>query len=759
MDGQGDPKADREDSSKQLQEPGQLTDATSSSELAGTAVDATSPQRGHLDVSRHNLPLSSIVNQAAVKEALLAAAVDPGLGGVALVGGHGTGKTVMARALPLLLLTVLRQCRPIAVVEGSWANADPRMPEEWEEGLRESIQQRGCDVHHPPVTLCNPPFVQVPLGVTEDRLLGSVDVEASIQAGRNIFLPGLLAQCHRGVLYIDDANLLDDALAALLFAALAEGCSAVEREGLSVRHACRPLLLASFNPQEGALRRHLLDRIALIVSTDAPLSLEQRVAAADVANAFLDGKLRAGGGARGDLKPERLTSSEEGEETREEGEEDEESVEEGVEADRLRVLFARQLLPRVSISQAQIAFLVDAAVQLECEGQRAELFAVRAAKALAALNGPAQVSQADLVRAAQLAIVPRATVALASEPSSSPPQSARAAPPPPSRRADDSKEEPQEEQEGEPPEVDEDQLVPASFVVAAEDTRLDAAALQLFQRAARMAGRAGRSKNKIYSEERGRYVKALLPKGKVVRLAVDATLRAAAPLQRVRRERAARTGGRERRIYVDKSDLRRKLLARRASSLVVFIVDASGSMALNRMGAAKGAALQLLAESYSKRDSIAVVPFHDQHADLLVPPSRAVALAHKRLESLPCGGGSPLAHALVVAVRAAEVARRRGDVGQVVAVLITDGRANVPLSTSLEALEGGGGGGEGATGAGGEEKLPPCLEDIKEEVLSIAAKMGAAGIQLLVIDTENKFVSSGFAKEIAKHSQGELSYS
>ncbi|CAI6007579.1 unnamed protein product [Closterium sp. NIES-65] len=231
MDGQGRPKLDREDSSKQLQEPGQLSDATSSSELAGAVFDAKSARRGRVDVSRHNLPLSSIVNQAAVKEALLAAAVDPGLGGVALVGGHGTGKTVMARALPLLL-------PPIAVVEGSWANADPLMPEEWEEGLRESIRERGCDEHHPPITLCNPPFVQVhlgvmeggllgsvdvdgrgltsavppctpshpsnpcplvpslaqvPLGVTEDRLLGSVDVEASIQAGRNIFLPGLLA--------------------------------------------------------------------------------------------------------------------------------------------------------------------------------------------------------------------------------------------------------------------------------------------------------------------------------------------------------------------------------------------------------------------------------------------------------------------------------------------------------------------------------------------------------------------------------------
>ncbi|CAI5466015.1 unnamed protein product [Closterium sp. Yama58-4] len=248
MDGQGRSKPDREDSSKQLQEPGQLLDTTSSSELAGAAVDATSARRGQLDVSRHNLPLSSIVNQAAVKEALLAAAVDPGLGGVALVGGHGTGKTVMARALPLLL-------PPIAVVDGSWANADPRTPEE-------AVMDAGSSGDAALVLLG---LTLLPLGVTEDRLLGSVDVEASIHAGRNIFLPGLLAQSHRGVLYIDDANLLDDALAALLFAALAEGCSVVEREGLSVRHACRPLLLASFNPQEGALRRHLLDRIALIV--------------------------------------------------------------------------------------------------------------------------------------------------------------------------------------------------------------------------------------------------------------------------------------------------------------------------------------------------------------------------------------------------------------------------------------------------------------------------------------------------------------
>ncbi|GJP58809.1 hypothetical protein CLOP_g3658, partial [Closterium sp. NIES-67] len=610
-DGKGGLKVGGEESSEGLQQPGEVVGATSSSsELAGEVVDATSAQRGHLDVSRHNLPLCRIVNQAAVKEALLAAAVDPELGGVALVGGHGTGKTVMARSLQQLL-------PPIAVVTGSWANADPTRPEEWEDGLRESVKEQGFDIRRPPITLCNPPFVQVPLGVTEDRLLGSVDVEASIDEGRSVFLPGLLAQCHRGVLYIDDANLLDDTMVVLRGAEAAAtrldcanceawgGAWGVERKASikgSLLCACCPLLLASIN-----------------ADTDAPLSLEQRVAAADVANTYLDGRRATGGGDKGHVRGKGgMRLEDEKEEERVEREEegsvekgaDEEREEDGVEADRLRVLFARQLLPRVTISQAQIAFLVDAAVQLECEGQRAELFAVRAAKALAALNGRSQVTQADLSRAAQLAVVPRATVSLDSEPASSTPQSSRPVPPPPSRRKEESNEEQQEEQEGEPPAADEDQLVPAG--------------------AARTAGGAGRSKNKIFSEERGRYVKALLPKGKVVRLAVDATLRAAAPLQRLRRERAQRAGGRERRIYVTKSDLRRKLLARRASSLVIFIVDASGSMALNRMGAAKGAALQLLAESYSKRDSVAVVPFHDLHADLLVPPSRAVALAHKR---------------------------------------------------------------------------------------------------------------------------------
>jgi len=653
-------------------------------------------------------PLAAVVGQESIKTALTLAAVNPaGVGGVVIAGGRGTAKSVLARGVHELM-------PPIEVIKGSKYNIDPAG--DLDSQLAEELAAKGQTVNDLPTEVIPTPFVQIPLDVLEDRLLGSVDLESSV-AGKTVFEPGILASAHRGLLYVDDINLLDESISNLLLEALSAGFVTVEREGLSVRYPFEPLLVATFNPEEAELRPHLQDRIGISLSADSePLEQAGRLDAVQRALDF-------------SKDPQAFRAE----------------YAEAMGEAQTEVLLAREYLKETSLKREQLKYLVESAIRAGVQGNRGELFATEAARASAALRAEPVLAE-DLELAVKMCIVPRGTVIqspMDEQPAPPPPPP----PPPPSAEDEDDKQEEKEEEEEDQEEEEQDQApaeVPQEFMFDVEGVALQPDIMQFAQKSRQ--GRSGK-RGVIFSMDRGRYIKPMLPKGKVKKLAVDATLRVAAPYQKGRRQRyeesekAKGHDGRSSRIFVEREDMRAKKMARKSGSLVVFVVDASGSMALNRMNAAKGAAVSLLGEAYQSRDKISLITFQGECAEVLLPPTRSIAMAKNRLERMPCGGGSPLAHALSVAATTGLNAQQSGDVGEVVVVLISDGRGNIPLAVSQ--------------GTAKEDDPAPDKDEMKEEAMNTAKQLGALrGFKLLVIDTENKFVSTGVAKELATAAQG-----
>lgn len=608
-----------------------------------------------------NYPFAALVGQEQLKTALLAIAVNPTIGGVLIRGEKGTAKSTAARALVALLPTV-------RFVSGCSFHCDPDAP--WAEcphcgPLAES-----------PVAEMPVPFVDLPLGATEDRVLGTLDFERALREGRRAFQPGLLAAAHRGILYIDEVNLLADHLVDVLLDAAAMAVNTVQREGIAFQHPARFLLIGTMNPEEGNLRPQLLDRFGLAVQVAGPRDPELRAEVVRRRLAFENDP--AAFAARWAAEQDAL---------------------------RGRITAARELLPQIALEDGLLTFLTRLCCELDVDGLRADIVLHKTACVLAALDGRTRVQLDDIRTAAELVLPHRRRRRPFERPEMEREQlddafSKLESQPGLSRDREGAVERtPLPDGRGSSPQV----FSPA----ASENVR------RIEVTTTSTPSEQGR-RNRTVSGERGPYVRAVLDESPVD-LAVDATLRAAAL-------HGVQPGGG---MTIERSDLHRKERAGRSGTLILFVVDASGSMAAQqRMAVVKGAVLGLLQSAYEQRDEVGVIAFRGPNAEIVLAPTRGIDRAEEALRVLPTGGRTPLAHALVLARETIQQAQRSAPDRLVLLVLLSDGKANVGL--------------------------PESPGDPWQQALHIAAELAADGIAALVLDSDAGYVRLGRARQLAE---------
>lgn len=625
-------------------------------------------------------PFSAIVGMDDPRLALVLNAISPAIGGVLVRGEKGTAKSTMIRALAAVLPDV-------EVVAGCRFSCEPAAPDP------------GCvDGPHEPVTgaITRPArLVELPVGVTEDRVVGALDVERALTEGVKTYEPGLLAAGHRGVLYVDEVNLLHDHVVDLLLDAAALGTSYVEREGVSVRHAARFLLVGSMNPEEGELRPQLLDRFGLAVEVTAPKDPDSRAEVVRRRLAY-------------DADPLAFTKR---------------WADSEAELAR-RIAAARRRLPDVVPSDGVLRQVASVCAAFDVDGLRADLVTTRAALAHAAWQGRREVTADDIRAAARLALPHRRrrnpfdapqldedqldrALDEATEgpdpddpddrgPGGGQPGADDPGPPEGSRGSTDES----GDSTGSGREPDRTSTSAPGPTFAAR--RLEAPGLG--------RGPAGRRSRAM--TDRGGVTGARVPREPTARVHVPATLAAAAPHQRAR----GRTGPG---LVLRRDDLREARREGREGNLVLFVVDASGSMAARaRMGAVKGAVLSLLLDAYQRRDKVGLVTFRGSGAETVLPPTSSVDAAAARLTALPTGGRTPLAAGLARAHEVLRVERMRDPARRPLLVLVTDGRAT-----------------------GGPRPV--------EAAYGAAALLAAAEVTCVVIDCESGPVRLGLAADLA----------
>ncbi|MFJ5706618.1 putative cobaltochelatase [Streptomyces sp. NPDC093105] len=591
-------------------------------------------------------PFTAVVGMDDLRLALLLNAVSPAVGGVLVRGEKGTAKSTAVRALAELLPEV-------GVVAGCRFSCDPVSPDP------------GCpDGPHLDAGADSRParMVELPVGASEDRLVGALDIERALAEGVKAFEPGLLAAAHRGILYVDEVNLLSDHLIDHLLDAAAMGASHVEREGVSVRHAARFLLVGTMNPEEGELRPQLLDRFGLTVEVAASRVPEERVEVVRRRLAFED-------------DPAGFAERWAGEEA----------------ALRERIVAARELLPKVALGDAVLLQIAATCAAFEVDGMRADIVMARTATALAAWAGRDEVTSEDVRQAALLALPHRRR------------RNPFDAPGMDEDKLDETLEqfkgddEPEDDPDpgpdgpgdggpgggGVPPQGGEGPAPEAGDVPEEAPAQAPAPQGAAGERAAVKAGEPFRTRmlsvpglgegaagrRSRARTQNGRTTGATRPEGALTKLHLAATVRAAAPHQKAR----GRSGAG---LVVRRDDLRQAVREGREGNLVLFVVDASGSMAARkRMGAVKGAVLSLLLDAYQRRDKVGLVTFRGRGAELALPPTSSVDAAAARLEELPTGGRTPLSAGLLKARDVLRVERLRDPSRRPLLVVVTDGRA------------------------------------------------------------------------------------
>ena len=584
-------------------------------------------------MSEEIFPFSAIVGQERMKLALILNAINPAIGGVLIRGEKGTAKSTAARSLAALL-------PEIEVVTGCTYSCEPQVP------------FTGCDFcasEQRRTVERQVRLVELPVSATEEAVVGTLDIEAAIREGSRRFEPGLLASAHRGILYIDEVNLLNDHVVDVLLDSAAMGRNFVEREGISFSHPAQFLLIGTMNPEEGDLRPQFIDRFGLAVEIDHIRDAERR---ADVVRRRI--------AYESDPAAFRV------------GWTDSESSE------RQRIAEAMSLLPSVTVEDGILTFIARLCAEHEVDGLRADIVIYKAAQTLAAYEGRTSVTPDDVLKVAEMALMHRMRRQPFDDPDMNTERLQEMAqdilnnPPQNSHQPDLGDTTPPETPESdEQPQngADEDVFgIGESFQV--KPLNLDA----LDRRARASHGRRTVSRVR---DHRGRYVGATMPDGKVTDLAVDATVRAASPFQ-VRR--AAYTDG-SLALNVEPWDLRQKVRESRVGNLVVFLVDSSGSMgAQQRMVAAKGAVISLLMDAYQRRDRVAMIAFRGTQSEVVLPPTGSPKLAQQRLDNLPTGGRTPLAQALADAQRLIRQQRQRSPDTPPLLTIVSDCRANVGIS-------------------------------------------------------------------------------